>query len=72
LAFFVIAWQSAECGRRPAKSRTGAAARLLAAAINPVMQYARQELGMMKAAQLDQHGDNARYILRQYLSGAFN
>ena len=72
LGFFVIAWQSAEIGWRPANSRTGAAAHLLVAAINPVMQFARQELGVEKAAQLDERGDNAEYMLRQYLSGEFD
>ena len=72
MGFFVIAWQSAEIGRRPANSRTGAAAHLLVAAINPVMQFARQELGVEKAAQLDERGENAQYMLRQYLSGEFD
>ena len=72
LGFFVIAWQSAETGRRPAKSRTSAAARLLIAAMNPVMQYARQIIRIEEAAPLDERGDNAEYLLRQYLSGEFD
>jgi hypothetical protein len=68
---FEVLWQqNLETHELPVKSRTSAAARLLLAAVNPVMVYAQNVLGINRARSLTQ--DNAEYMIGQCLSGKFD
>jgi hypothetical protein len=63
----LLTLQAVSIGARPTLYRNGAAAQLLLAAINPVMQYARQTMGVGAAVPLN--ADNAVYLIRLYSSG---
>ena len=70
LALRTLSWQMLETGKNPGNARDSRAARLLIAAVNPVMELARNTLHA-KAAR-DLNGSDARYLIQKFLSGHFN